>query len=64
VPETRNQFIKKRVVLQEAYDQGRSIFSFHPPTSSKAEDCAELRRLYTDLAHFIVTRIGKEGKEG
>src|SRR5215211_818978 len=52
--------IKKRVVLQEAYDQGRSIFSFDAPTSTKEDDCNELRRLYTGLADFICARIRKE----
>jgi len=54
--------IKKRVVLQEAYDKGRSIFSFGAPTSSKEDDCHELRGLYTDLAHFITARVGEGGK--
>jgi chromosome partitioning protein len=48
--------IKKRVVLQEAYDQGRSIFSFKPPTSVKEEDAEELRRIYLELATFIIKR--------
>jgi chromosome partitioning protein len=52
--------IKKRVVLQEAYDQGRSIFSFKAPTSTKEDDCDELRHLYTKLADFINARIEKE----
>src|SRR3712207_908127 len=51
--------IKKRVVLQEAYDKGRSIFSFEAPTSNKADDCHELRRLHTQLAEFITARTGK-----
>jgi chromosome partitioning protein len=51
--------IKKRVVLQEAYEQGRSIFAFDPPTAAKEQDSAELRRLYTALAHFIVQRKGE-----
>src|SRR5215212_3532689 len=54
--------IKKRVVLQEAYDQGRSIFSFAAPTSTKADDSAELRRLYTALAQVIEERV-REGGE-
>jgi chromosome partitioning protein len=54
--------IKKRVVLQEAYDKGRSIFSFEAPNSSKADDCHELRRLYSELARFIAEHIG-EGVE-
>ncbi len=45
--------IKKRVVLQEAYDKGRSIFSFAPPTTTKVDDANELRRLYTELAQFV-----------
>src|SRR3954451_15457315 len=45
--------IKKRVVLQEAYDQGRSIFSYKAPNSSKEDDSHELRRLYAELATFI-----------
>ena len=54
--------IKKRVVLQEAYDQGRSIFSFKAPTSMKEDDSNELRKLYIKLADFISARIEKEGK--
>src|SRR5919199_1600674 len=54
--------IKKRVVLQEAYDKGRSIFSFEPPTSTKTDDSLELRRLYTALAKVIEDRV-REGGE-
>lgn len=54
--------IKKRVVLQEAYDKGRSIFSFEAPTYSKADDCYELRSLYTKLASFIYARTEEEVK--
>jgi chromosome partitioning protein len=52
--------IKKRVVLQEAYDKGRSIFSFKAPNSTKEDDCNKLRHLYTGLADFICARIKKE----
>jgi chromosome partitioning protein len=52
--------IKKRVVLQEAYDKGRSIFSFKPPTSTKEDDANELRRLYTELAQLVYTQAGRE----
>jgi len=54
--------IKKRVVLQEAYDKGRSIFSFEAPNSSKADDCHELRHLYTELAQFISKRVEEGAK--
>ena len=53
--------IKKRVVLQEAYEQGRSIFAFDPRTAAKEQDSAELRRLYTDLARVIVQRMEERG---
>ena len=59
IPDLTPFEIKKRVVLQEAYDKGRSIFSFEAPTSNKADDCHELRRLYTQLAEFITARTGK-----
>ena len=54
--------IRKRVILQEAYDKGRSIFSFEAPNSMKEEDCRELRTIYTKLAQFISGHIGKEAK--
>ena len=44
---------RKRVVLQEAYDKGRSIFSFEPPNAAKIEDTKELRQLYAHLAIFV-----------
>ena len=52
--------IRKRVVLQEAYDKGRSIFSFKAPTSMKEDDCHDLRRLYGKLADFVSARTEKE----
>lgn len=52
--------VKKRVVLQEAYDKGRSIFSFTPPTTTKEDDANELRRLYKGLAKFISDQAAAE----
>ena len=52
--------IRKRVVLQEAYDKGCSIFSFKALTSTKEDDCHDLRCLYTQLADFISVRTEKE----
>jgi chromosome partitioning protein len=51
--------IKKRVVLQEAYDKGRSIVSYKPPNSVKEDDARELRNVYTELAAFVVEQINK-----
>jgi len=60
IPVVTPMEIKKRVVLQEAYDKGRSIFSFRPPTSTKEDDANELRRLYTELAQFVSNQAGRE----
>jgi hypothetical protein len=49
--------IKKRVVLQEAYDGGRSVFSYIPPTSTKVDDANELKQIYTNLVHFVTKHI-------
>ena len=51
--------IKKRVVLQEAYDKGRSIFSYEPPNSVKEQDAHELKKVYTELAIHIAEQLGK-----
>ena len=49
--------IKKRVVLQEAYDKGRSIFSYEPPNSIKEQDAHELKKVYTELAIHIAEQL-------
>lgn len=41
--------IKKRVVLQEAYDQGRSVFSYKAPSSVKEADISELQKYISSL---------------
>src|SRR3954452_24304489 len=51
--------IKKRVVLQEAYDAGRSIFSYDAPNKAKEEDAAHLKKAYADLAAFTVEQLSK-----
>jgi len=51
--------IKKRVVLQEAYDKGRSIFSFQPPNTVKEQDAHELKKVYSQLAEFVTERLSK-----
>jgi chromosome partitioning protein len=60
IPVVTPMEIKKRVVLQEAYDKGRSIFSFKAPTSTKEDDANELRRLYTELGQFVSNQAGRE----
>jgi chromosome partitioning protein len=49
--------IKKRVLLQEAYDQGRSIFSYEATGTARQTDSYELRKLYTQLSTFITNQL-------
>src|SRR6266511_1360645 len=51
--------IKKRVVLQEAYDKRRSIFSYEPPNSVKEHDALELKKVYNELAAFVIEQLSK-----
>jgi chromosome partitioning protein len=51
--------IKKRVVLQEAYDKGRSIFSYDAPNTVKEDDAHELKKVYAELAIFIANQISE-----
>jgi len=51
--------IKKRVVLQEAYDKGRSIFSFQPPNTVKEQDAHALKKVYSELATFVTEQLSK-----
>ena len=46
----------KRVVLQEAYSQGKSIFSYTPEDKNKVNDVQELRDLYSKLAQIVKER--------
>src|ERR671932_1934109 len=56
--------IKKRVVLQEAYDKGRSIFSFKPPNSVKEQDALDLKKVYAALAAFMMEQLHKSSQGG
>lgn len=46
----------KRVVLQEAFARGQSLFSYAPEDKSKASDVQELRELYLQLTQFVKER--------
>ena len=52
--------IPKRVVLQEAYAAGRSIFSFEPDRA-KREDARALRDLYLKLAQLVKEKAHGRG---
>jgi cellulose biosynthesis protein BcsQ len=54
--------IPKRVVLQEAYGKGQSIFSYTPEDRTKINDVKELRELYIKLAQFVKERSRTNGQ--
>lgn len=57
LPMTIDFEFPKRVVLQEAYDQGRSMFTYEPTDRSKKQDAAELQELYIRLATIIEEKV-------
>lgn len=48
--------IPKRVAFQEAYDLGRTIFTYEPKDSKKLADVLTLRQVYLDLVAFLMKR--------
>lgn len=52
----------KRVVLQEAYEAGRTIYTYEPDRPDKKKDILELQRLFTQLAEVVKERIAANGK--
>jgi chromosome partitioning protein len=48
---------KKRVVLREAWEAGRSVFNYKPSIPAKTESIEELKRLYLRLAEFISQKM-------
>lgn len=48
--------IPKRIVFQEAYELGRSIFTFQPKDTRKLPDVLEMRQRYLKLASFLYER--------
>lgn len=53
----------KRVALQEAYAQGKSLFSYTPEDKNKVNDVQELRDLYLKLAQIVKERSQANGKQ-
>ena len=47
----------KRVVLQEAYAAGRTIYTYEPDRPDKKKDVLELQGLFTQLAEVVKERI-------
>jgi chromosome partitioning protein len=59
VPSVSPFVLRKRVVLQNAWDEGRSIFSYEPTSSDHARAKKEVIEDYLKLANFIVEQIRK-----
>jgi chromosome partitioning protein len=51
----------KRVILQEAYEAGRTIFTYEPDRS-KREDASELQGLFMQLAQLVRERTASHGQ--
>lgn len=56
--------IPKRQVVREAWDAGRSIFTYHPTEKAKREDREELIGLYRELADLVRDRVSGHVAEG
>jgi len=48
--------IPKRIIFQEAYEQGRSVFTFQTKDHRKATDVLDMRQRYQRLAAFLHER--------
>jgi cellulose biosynthesis protein BcsQ len=46
----------KRIIFQEAYEQGKSLFTFQTRDHHKASDVLEMRQRYLRLAAFLHER--------
>ncbi len=51
----------KRVVLQEAYAAGRTIYTYEPDRPDKKKDILELQNLFTQLVDVVKERITANG---
>ena len=49
--------MRKRVMLQVAWSEGKSIFSYKPPSSSEEKTRQEIIDLYRDLANLVRERV-------
>ena len=50
--------IRKRVMLQVAWSQGRSIFAYQSPSAADEQTRLELADVYKQVAHFVQERVG------
>ncbi len=53
--------IRKRTIQKDAYDVGRSVFSYWPKEHSPRQAIQEMRKWYTQLAEFVEQRTRERG---
>ena len=51
--------LRKRVVLQNAWDEGHSIFAYDAKTPDHVRTKQEVVNDYLDLARFVIKRVGE-----
>jgi chromosome partitioning protein len=58
VPNVTPFELRKRVMLQQAWSAGQSIFTYKPTTSADEKGRQEIVEGYTQLAQFVLERVG------
>lgn len=61
IPEVTPFELRKRVLLQEAWSSGKSIFAYHPSSTAQLQTRSELTETYRRLAEILLTRIEGDG---
>jgi len=54
--------LRKRVVLQNAWDEGHSIFAYDAKSLDHIRSKQEVVADYLDLASFVIERVGETTK--
>lgn len=63
VPHVTPFHIPMRGMLQDAWGAGRSIFAYRAHTSGDERGRAEICAIYTQLAEYVMERVGREGRK-
>lgn len=63
IPEVTPFEIRKRVLLQETWGKGCSIFAYQPTTPAQARTRDELTDLYRRLAQLVLERVEETNHE-
>jgi chromosome partitioning protein len=55
--------LRKRVLLQNAWEQGHSVFTYSPSSGADERTQAELMQMYIQLADFVVGQMEGDGSD-